>query len=102
MAPELERAVSAAFLSATALPVFVRAVDTLLLSRRRFENPVGDLLEAPSLSGTEMETYWSPRHLSRLFRQCAGMSAKTFLRVARINAAVRPLSSWGPYKGGGV
>lgn len=92
-APALERAVSDAFRAAESLPAFVRAVDSLLLARPRFENPARALLEALSAGESLSASGWSPRHLSRLFRQGAGMGAKSFLRVTRVNQAVRRLSA---------
>ena len=92
-APELERAVSDAFRAAESLPAFVRAVDSLLLARPRFENPAGPMLRALSAGESPAGLGWSPRHLSRLLRQGAGMDAKSFLRVTRVNQAVRRLSA---------
>lgn len=92
-APGLERAVSGAFRAAESLPAFVQAVDSLLLSRPRFTNPAGPMLKALSAGERPADLGWSSRHLSRLFRQGAGMGAKSFLRVTRVNQAVRRLSA---------
>jgi len=92
-APELERAVSRAFCDAADLAAFVAAVDGLLLARPRWENPAGGFLAALVRGEWEAPAGYSQRHLSRLFRAGAGMGRKSFLRVLRVNEAVRRLSA---------
>ena len=91
--PDLERAVSEAFCAADSLSAFIAAVDALLLARPRFRNPAEPMLNALAAGERLSDLGWSPRHLSRLFRQGTGPGAKSFLRVVRVNKAVRRLSA---------
>lgn len=96
-APALERAVAEAFYSSRDLDRFITAMDALLLSRPVFANPAAPLLARMAAGALEPgESGYSPRHLSRLFREGAGMGHKAFLRVLRVNAAVRRLSEGVP------
>lgn len=97
-APGLGALVEDCFHRAPDLDEFVRAVDEGLCRRADGAGCIQPLLYFLASNGsprrmTELaeESGYSQRHLSRLFREGAGLSAKAFSRVLRINEAVRRL-----------
>ncbi len=98
--PDLDRAVTRLFAQSDDLDDFVLAVDRLLLSRLPTPAPVLPMLRLLARDATPAPvqsladyTGYSPRQLSRLFREGAGMGAKAFAQVLRVNAAVRRLQA---------
>lgn len=74
----------------------VRAVDAALLAWRRQASPAGPMLDFLARGyalGADLAGYtgYSPRHLSRIFREGAGMGQKSFTRVLRVNRAAQRL-----------
>lgn len=96
--PALGALVGECFHRAPDLDEFVRLADGVLRARADRSNEFLPLLRfltadgSPRSAGALAEyTGYSQRHLSRLFREGAGLSAKALSRVLRVNEAVRRL-----------
>lgn len=96
-APELLAAVQNGWCAAADLDEFVRAVDGLLLGWSLTPSPAAAMLDflrtGRDPAALADYTGYSPRHLSRLFQEGAGMGCKSFVRVLRVNAAVQRIQS---------
>ena len=98
---ELSRFLEDGLSRAPDLDEFVLGVDRGLRQRCQPEGSLSPLLlklsrgalHTATARDLSAETCYSQRHLSRLFRERAGLSAKAFFRVLRINAAVRCLEA---------
>lgn len=91
------RAVEAAQRAAD-LDELVRDMDRALLAWERQDSPAGPMLgflaaHFAARSSLADYTGYSPRHLSRLFREGAGMGQKSFARVLRVNQAAGRLKA---------
>lgn len=90
-------------LTAPDLDEFIRSADEALCTQVRAGTPVAPMLNyllrsrAPRpVDALAAETTYSPRHLSRLFAEGVGMGCKSFLRILRINEAVRRMGAGAP------
>ena len=90
-------------LTAPDLDEFVLGADKLLRPTVQANTPalpmLSYLLRSRDFSPVDAlawETAYSPRHLSRLFSQGAGMGCKSFLRIMRVNEAVRRIGAGSP------
>lgn len=95
-APDLHALALASFYRARDLDDFAHRMDAALLAYTPVPAPVSPFLvpSVDSLWGDlAAASGYSPRHLSRLFREGAGMGYKSYLRVLRVNAATRRLRS---------
>ncbi len=97
-APPLLALVRSLFGHEADLDEFVRVVDLRLAALHTGPAPILPMLRhlaghfAPaSAADLAADAGYSQRHLSRLFREGSGLSAKAFSRVLRINEAVRRL-----------
>lgn len=91
VSPALAALAAEALGRAAGLDEFAYLIDRALLRLDRSPAPVSPLLR-PGRGARENEVSgYSSRHLSRLFREGAGMGYKSYLRVLRINAAARRL-----------
>ena len=101
--PGLARAMSRLWRACPDLDEFVRGADAALAGICRDTLDFSRLLShlaasrAPSPAAALVAyTGYSQRHLSRLLREGAGLSAKAFARVLRVNAAARSLREGAP------
>lgn len=91
---ELDRLVGRCWRSEPDLDGFIAAVDRELCARLAGDGSFSGVLarflsERSSPDALAQETGYSPRHLSRLFRERCGLSPKGMQRVLRINTAAR-------------
>lgn len=95
-APRLSALALEVFQRSGDLDEFAQGMDAALLVHMRGAAPVSPLLSFRRLSSCAdlaAATGYSPRHLSRLFREGAGMGYKSYLRVLRVNAAASRLQA---------
>lgn len=98
-APELYVMACGAFSQASDLDDFAARMDAALLARDPVPSPVLPLLGSKCLSSQQAlaaSSGYSSRHLSRLFREGAGMGCKAYFQVLRVNAAIRALQAGPP------
>ena len=103
LSPGLYALAEACFLRSPDLDGFVQALDRGLLALCPALSPAVPLLDHLAASpcsapagALAQETGYSIRHLSRLLRTEAGLGVHAFVRVLRINRAVRCLQAGAP------
>lgn len=97
----LDKAMRDIFSTSVTVDRLLRGMEEKLMQSVRFPYPeelahaIGDIIRMEGiLTSIEISdnTYYSPRHLNRLFNLYLGMSMKSFSRLVRINRSIRLLN----------